>query len=447
MYTALWRAGLGGALFLGLSSLAQAFPVQSHVSKGSDEEQIREAIIDSVRPFLASDLIEFRDDFVLELTSRANHQRVYVNFRSVLSDCSDRPDSCGKSFDAFMEGLSDNLANARRLRGARDAQDDSLVALTPGSTKTEILIARSGENENGNTAGNLFGKWSIPIGVDDFNGYVRTKLQLYTKVPIRSIVEFFPITIGQDLGVGVVLSRRVAFFGFADIHRWCYVIPGICDRAVHEYIQARARELQSLHNPADRNRMMAFLALRAALASGKGPGIGDATDRKGEVVRGFVGNLMEVCRLDRLAKWDRDLETDVSDVDPASDAGLVQCNRQTKIAVGAMGDAYRMPNTTDGVGIVRGDDYESSRLLFVDEWRPLALSLGGLLVAAPASNIIIFSKDTGDGSVQVLLERAKAIKTWSGNLGLSGSVLRWSEGGWVLAADEDAALRLMPRTP
>ena len=149
MHTALWRAGLGCVLFLGPSSLAQAFPEQAHICRDSDEEQIHEAIIDFVRPLVGSDLIEFRDDFVLELTSPANHQQVYVNFRGPLSDCADGPDGCQKSLGAFMDGLPDNLANARRLRDARDAQDDSLVALTPGSTKTEILIVRSGENQNG----------------------------------------------------------------------------------------------------------------------------------------------------------------------------------------------------------------------------------------------------------------------------------------------------------
>jgi hypothetical protein len=83
----------------------------------------------------------------------------------------------------------------------------------------------------------------------------------------------------------------------------------------------------------------------------------------------------------------------------------------------------------NAVGTLR-DELAPSRLLFPEEWAPIAKKLGGkLVVMVPGSDVLIY----GDGSSAA---RIDALRTLGRDLGrraeqpLSDAVLLWTETGW-----------------
>ncbi|HWA91867.1 MAG TPA: hypothetical protein VG889_17645 [Rhizomicrobium sp.] len=391
----------------------------------------RDRVVSAAGRVAGRDRIVFRDDLVLELTTRATDQTVYIPLADMLAHC---PADCRAAIDGFFQLNAQSIAQARAVRDARDAGADGLEEYVPGEAGTRTIIARSGPNTNQNTAGDGFGRnRTIPIGVDDFTEYMRAKLQLYSPYPVVPITELYGFSIGQGLGVAVVLPEKRAIFPFAYVHRYCVIVPGSCEIGVPAYIQARARELEALRQPEKRNEMLAFLALK----DGAG-GYRDAMKRKGDAARPAFGDFVEVCALSELARWTRALRSDPADAVPGSPAGFALCERDTAHEIAGMGAAYEAPTAADGIGMAQGDKYESSRLLFADQWRPLAQRLGGLLVAAPAHNAIVFARDGGEAMAAALRDRARDIKARSGAEALSSTVLRWNGNGWNVALDDDA---------
>jgi hypothetical protein len=116
---------------------------------------------------------------------------------------------------------------------------------------------------------------------------------------------------------------------------------------------------------------------------------------------------------------------------------LARCETNTRTALGPPGDAYGTTLPADGIGMVMGSSIESARLVFTDEWAPLAQALNGLLVAAPAQRMIIYAKDGGPAAAQSLRDRARAIKSQAGENALSASVFRWTKSGWQTVIDDD----------
>lgn len=87
---------------------------------------------------------------------------------------------------------------------------------------------------------------------------------------------------------------------------------------------------------------------------------------------------------------------------------------------------------TDGLGLIDGDFFESSRWLLHDEWEPLSKKYNGnLMVALPANDMILY----GNGSTpeKKAAFAALAERTFEkAQRPLSSKVFHWKEGGWEL---------------
>ncbi|MBL8697521.1 MAG: hypothetical protein JNK67_04075 [Alphaproteobacteria bacterium] len=83
-----------------------------------------------------------------------------------------------------------------------------------------------------------------------------------------------------------------------------------------------------------------------------------------------------------------------------------------------------------GIGMVRGGFFVSSRVLFVEDWRPLAEFFdGSLVVAMPEPGSVLFAR--GDNPQLVAeLERAAVEVMRSAERPLAPTILRWSPAGW-----------------
>jgi hypothetical protein len=85
------------------------------------------------------------------------------------------------------------------------------------------------------------------------------------------------------------------------------------------------------------------------------------------------------------------------------------------------------------IGIIEGDAYESSRLLLHDEWAPVAQELGGhLLVAVPASDVVLYAAEVDPAAVDAVAVLTREVALKAGRA-ISLAVYRWTKTGWELA--------------
>ena len=86
------------------------------------------------------------------------------------------------------------------------------------------------------------------------------------------------------------------------------------------------------------------------------------------------------------------------------------------------------------VGQMAGDIFHPSRLLFVATWAPLAEAQGGtLIVALPATDVLLYVSDDAAASLETLRSLANDVISRAPNK-LSTSLLRWRPTGWDLVA-------------
>lgn len=81
-------------------------------------------------------------------------------------------------------------------------------------------------------------------------------------------------------------------------------------------------------------------------------------------------------------------------------------------------------------GRIAGEDYATSRILFLDDWRDLNTKLNGkLVVMLPAPDVLLY----GDGSNSVGVD---TLRTFAADVArqssrpLSPAILQWTESGW-----------------
>ncbi len=125
------------------------------------------------------------------------------------------------------------------------------------------------------------------------------------------------------------------------------------------------------------------------------------------------------------------------------DAMGAMCEADTRAALGPLEPRLGALDA-DGIGTITGR-FAASRALFLDEWKPLADRLGGLLIALPLDGTVLYAKDS-TGMADTLSRRALVVRKphLPSHEALSIDVYRWSASGWQRVtshamADEVAA--------
>jgi hypothetical protein len=86
-----------------------------------------------------------------------------------------------------------------------------------------------------------------------------------------------------------------------------------------------------------------------------------------------------------------------------------------------------------GIRLLAGDTCKSSLFAFPDLWAPLAQGPGGgLLVAVPASDVVLFLKSGRPGADYALARAAQDVLDQA-RRPLSATVFRWEPEGWRVA--------------
>lgn len=267
---------------------------------------------------------------------------------------------------------------------------------------------------------------SMPVPAEDSNGdyaftqRLRERLQLYTPHKL-SIPRLLVISLQYPTGPGITINLE-------RLQGECLHTPANCDRLVDGYVQDIARLLLGPETPLSREnlRVGLFYSRRDLVES---------PDRA--VERRTFGHFYETCFRDTERHRFGLTLSNATTLGLSFDDALSLCEQDTQAALGPMPAAYGVP-ANGGIGIVEGSNYESSRLLFLSQWKGLARALGGnLIVAVPDQRVVLYSSGDSKAAVKALEEKAHSLKSDDDSWPLSDDVFRWTENGWVDLSDTD----------
>lgn len=140
----------------------------------------------------------------------------------------------------------------------------------------------------------------------------------------------------------------------------------------------------------------------------------------------LVGDLWIICAVDGPGTIAYAGMHDLAKLGLSEQQLLALARRNTAKALGPLSRAHR--EHSHDLWLITGDPYESSRLLEPKRWASLARRLGGLAVAVPAPDIIVY----GDDKPETVLDLEATAQNIAAHVPrpLSTTVYRWSPDGW-----------------
>jgi hypothetical protein len=91
------------------------------------------------------------------------------------------------------------------------------------------------------------------------------------------------------------------------------------------------------------------------------------------------------------------------------------------------------PLEPGSIGKLEGDFFESSRIVDVAAWEPVARQAGRLLVAVPDVHLVLYGDGAHPGCLDVMRQIAHRISHAGRVFPLSAQVLEWTHAGWTVA--------------
>lgn len=156
-------------------------------------------------------------------------------------------------------------------------------------------------------------------------------------------------------------------------------------------------------------------------------------EKQGLPVREPFLDLDIVCELDAPTSMKPVMPADLAKLGLDAAAVLSRAKANMHAALSPLAAQTRALKAGEIGELVADGGYTSSRLIFPGDWSVLAARLGGgLIVAVPADNLVLYAKDDGAASVAKLKAAAKA-QYARRERPISTSVYRWHKAGWEIA--------------
>jgi len=146
----------------------------------------------------------------------------------------------------------------------------------------------------------------------------------------------------------------------------------------------------------------------------------------------LVGDLVVMCFFDKPTAMLGATISDLKSLGLTSDDAIALCKRNVKSALPPLQSQIKsLPDRS--FGTLTDDPYQSSRLIFHDDWAPVAAEFGGhLIVAVPASDIVIYGKEQDTVALKAMASVAKKLFEQAQRR-ISTKVFRWTPTGWDVA--------------
>ena len=163
----------------------------------------------------------------------------------------------------------------------------------------------------------------------------------------------------------------------------------------------------------------------------------DTTAQGGPVVVPLSGGLWLVAASDEPTAIGMVTMQDLTKLGLSANAGIAIA-RQNMLDEMRHEIASVMPGDHQNIMGMTGDPYESSLFAFPELWAPLAASLGGnLLIAVPASDVVLCGDGAAPGMAASLTDAARSVMA-NANRPFSAAVFRWTPTGWQVLPSASA---------
>jgi hypothetical protein len=241
---------------------------------------------------------------------------------------------------------------------------------------------------------------------------------------IRSALPGALVTAPDPNGLDITYAGEKRSLGISSVNAACAQGGANCDAAIHSYAQ-RAVSYMLDAIPLRRDQLRIAVRSRAYLDNMNA----QINSSPGFVVEPLGGDLVSVCYRDLPAgrRPITPLDLAVLQLDHASALALCKLNSQRSLA--ALSPQWKgLPK--QGIGYIRAGDDVTGYLSTPEDWRPLAERLGGLIVAVPSIDTLLYARGSSEIDVDAVVALAEHLQGQASSP-VSAQVLRWTDGGWA----------------
>lgn len=246
--------------------------------------------------------------------------------------------------------------------------------------------------------------------------------------------EYVASLLRQQLGDETVTVREPLTLGIAaqrtkldKLYASCQSNRGNCADDVNVFVKTTAKDFRASTIPATRESLRLAVRTAQSVQQAQREVGGDSTTFR---PRPFVGPLVTVPVFDTLRASRLISEKDYKTLNLSVDQVREEARKNTYNALPQVLQAAK-PTEAGQVGKLDGPVLQPSRLVFIDDWKPLAdAQRGTLIVAVPANDTVLYVGDDAPATLDALRAQVREIMGKSANP-LSDVLLRWSPSGWV----------------
>lgn len=241
---------------------------------------------------------------------------------------------------------------------------------------------------------------------------------------IRTVLPGASVAVPDPYGLDITFAGQTRSVGIGSVHAACAQGPANCDAAIHDYAQRAASYLLEAA-PLSRDQLRIVVRSHPYLDNMAA----QMGSTQGFVIELLVGDLVSVCYRD-LPSGRRPISpTDLTTLRLDQPAALSMCKANTQSSLAPLASLWNaLPQ--QGIGVIRNGDDVTGYLAAPGNWQPLAQQLGGLIVAVPSIDTLLYARGSNAIDVDALATLARQMHGQA-SVPVSAQVLRWTDRGWV----------------
>lgn len=242
---------------------------------------------------------------------------------------------------------------------------------------------------------------------------------------IRGLLPGAMVTIPDPFGLNIIYEGQTRSVSIGSVHDACFLGAKSCDAAILNYaVQATHYMLETA--PLSRNQLRIVVRSQAYL---------DNMREQMRTADTFVseplaGDVVSVCYRE-LPRGRRPIVTaDLPALAVEQPAALAECRAVSSRTVAPLAPLWK-PLPAHGIGIIQTGDDVTGYLADPEDWRTLAEQLGGLIVAAPSVDALLYGRASNPIDIDALATLATKMHA-DASTPVSAQVFRWTDNGWVV---------------
>lgn len=247
--------------------------------------------------------------------------------------------------------------------------------------------------------------------------------------------EYVASLLRQQLGNETVAVREPLVLGIAaqrtkldKLYAGCESNRGNCADDVNAFVKTTSEQFRASTIPATRESLRLAVRTAASVQQAQRDNRGDSTTYR---PRPFVGPLVTVPVFDTTRATRLISEQDYKTLGLSVDQAREQARKNTYNALPQVLQTAK-PAPSGEVGRLDGPVPQPSRLIFIDDWKPLADAQHGvLIVAAPDNGTVLYIGEDTPAARDALRAQVREVMGKSANP-LTDVLLRWQPSGWVV---------------